>query len=1831
MKVSDRMKKQNRFISALTIIILIFSFCSGITVADGSLEIPEGVADFDTYDTMQGVAWDSAVEGLPIGSAYHAYWDGQAYTFMVGVDVFATFEAAYAASKAAVPTIFALPGKHESITLTGPVHLYGYYYQVDPNVRHEDETICPSLNQSREEDMESSIGNISVAAGVTGEIEICGIELRGVFEDYERKISGVPTEITLENIIVRQESGIASGSWAFNLLNQNAVDTTTASAVNQDSFTLLNCRIEHLVTNRIFSNMIPTRFTVDGLVTAAGCTAFFGYAQWRRYRENAVFTMQNCYFDQFASREGHINYFFYMEGLNKFNGDCTITIADNVFTGDADYMVGLYVKKGYDITLSGNTFIAETSAGREPFYWNIGYDNNLYSDYEANANVSSVDLSDRVTITKNRFVGYNSFQNVVNSKTVFDLSDNFFTTDLEHYRTVIGTAPIKGDGVTSRTFWADFDCQVPGSTVPELTFGGAFSGSGTTYTLYTATKKVDLCASGLTYPAGTKMALSNGSPLTAVSCSEGSNSIKLTVYSYDNTATRQYTLQIYCKTGQSEAMDRLHIARIRLLSGCYTDQSLVGYSDCIDALWAAVQSGTGTTQALAALDEAEAALVYKSGAQADFKYYSYFSDLKRFYIADTAGWKTLIEQVHANNDLYGVIISLTADLDFGGATIRPVGGCYETDTPTDNAIFCGTLNGNNHTIENFVINEPESYGVGLFGRTLGGTIRDLQVGSGTVTGYDKVGGIAGFADSSALINCSNKADVVGVSGVNGIGGITSQARMSWNPNTGRSLAAEIRSCINYGSVTSTKGRACGIIAWGQSSAVQKYCVNYGALNGTSNDPFGMYSVTDLSRLVVNCYYSGAAGTSGTDLAGQNLKEVAHICSLNLLDDKLVISGSGEKVYRALLQWSEGYARFYGFYGEQIAFDIPGYAVTTVVYRGSERPLSGLYITNDCTMTGTPLAYHYKIQYVINGGSFRETPIYSYCVDETVTLPGGSMIEKDGYVFAGWYTSSNFSGERVLSIPEGAMKDYVFYAKYAAIDRYISTADQLVTLARDVNNGNSLANKAVVITADIDLSGISFPGIGNSTSRPFAGVLAGGGHSITGLSVSATSAGLIGALAETGIVSELEVQGNVSGKIAGGIVGNNQGGLIENCSFNGNVSSSATEIRVVSQNLRVNSSKNVISIEERHEGLRNIIKSQNPDIIGFQEADKTWESYLKSDYSEYNYVWYWRGIGNQSKENEATPIFYKKDKFNLLDQGRFWLSDTPDQPSYCFNEDMNRIVIWVKLQVKETGEIFYYFNTHFSLDNTSRFQSEQVLRERVLSKVGDQTPFYITADFNMQSSENTYQNMTTWCTDMALAAEVDETNNSGTFAPSFQPTPANMRIDMGFYNEDAGTVPYYKVILDTITVNGKEYAPSDHFGVFFRTRLQSASGGICGNNMGEIWACAASNGGTAGVYGGVIAGENRGMIHSYNVSGGAGVGKEYGSETSNIYTASSVEEGVVLLNRQAGRMLWGVKDGAITFLPEGETIYYAQFLNLNGSVFRRGYYTEAEINAFDPGFTTDTTTFDSWKWSISGDTVTLTPSMRVVAYRVKFLNRQGAVVEEQIVQRGGSATLPELSDEDGWVFLGWSSDLSVVLKDQTVQSLWAEQGSFTLTLQIQGKGTLLMNGSPVTNGSEVTASAGTSFRFTADSGEILCWQDESGTILSESDVYSFALTKNTVLTAVFKTIGTVETVPEPPEDPAYQQPEDDAMIALSDELVLTRNVQGDYAVLGSGIIYTDSAARMLVLEAADGEIVFTAAATSLSRRGSTAFDVDAGYVRGYLVLLNERTGETVIQYTDVLVR
>lgn len=138
-----------RVVAQCLLPVLLLSVCSGITVADGTLPAPADAPDFGTYAGMEGMAFSPAVEGLSEGARYTALWDGAYYTFTVGENIFASFEEAYAAAGAGTPNIFALSGNLGSITITGPVRLYGYYFGQNPNQASTDERCAPALNPLR--------------------------------------------------------------------------------------------------------------------------------------------------------------------------------------------------------------------------------------------------------------------------------------------------------------------------------------------------------------------------------------------------------------------------------------------------------------------------------------------------------------------------------------------------------------------------------------------------------------------------------------------------------------------------------------------------------------------------------------------------------------------------------------------------------------------------------------------------------------------------------------------------------------------------------------------------------------------------------------------------------------------------------------------------------------------------------------------------------------------------------------------------------------------------------------------------------------------------------------------------------------------------------------------------------------------------------------------------------------------------------------------------------------------------------------------------------------------------------------------------------------------------------------------------------------------------------------------------------------------------------------------------------------------------------------------------------------------------------------------------
>jgi len=167
-----------------------------------------------------------------------------------------------------------------------------------------------------------------------------------------------------------------------------------------------------------------------------------------------------------------------------------------------------------------------------------------------------------------------------------------------------------------------------------------------------------------------------------------------------------------------------------------------------------------------------------------------------------------------------------------------------------------------------------------------------------------------------------------------------------------------------------------------------------------------------------------------------------------------------------------------------------------------------------TFNGTSYSYvapvTYSITYVLNGGTNAASNPNTYRDDETVTL---SDPMRAGYVFEGWYDNSGFSGTAVTGIPYDSSGDKTFYAKWKAeIDGltydetngwFVIDSPAALNALSAYAKSHTCEGKTFMQTADIALSGSFTPISEYSDGKKFQGTYDGGGHVITGLSVSTT--------------------------------------------------------------------------------------------------------------------------------------------------------------------------------------------------------------------------------------------------------------------------------------------------------------------------------------------------------------------------------------------------------------------------------------------------------------------------------------------------------------------------------------------------------------------------------------------------------------------------------------------------------------------------------------------------------------------------------------------------------
>lgn len=182
---------------------------------------------------------------------------------------------------------------------------------------------------------------------------------------------------------------------------------------------------------------------------------------------------------------------------------------------------------------------------------------------------------------------------------------------------------------------------------------------------------------------------------------------------------------------------------------------------------------------------------------------------------------------------------------------------------------------------------------------------------------------------------------------------------------------------------------------------------------------------------------------------------------------------------------------------------------------------------------------------------------------------------------------------------------------------------------------------------------------------------------------------------------------------------------------------AEDLTVMTYNLKC-SGEGKYSQESRKVAVCELIRKYAPDSLGVQEADKNWIKLLSGTLTEYDNVGTYRDDG--ISEGESNNIFYKKDKFELVDSGDFWLSKTPEVPSKDWDAGCYRICTYAVLKNKTTGFVYAHFNTHFDhVSDVAQAESVALISAKI-AEIAPDIPVVLTGDFNFNENSSHYDDI-----------------------------------------------------------------------------------------------------------------------------------------------------------------------------------------------------------------------------------------------------------------------------------------------------------------------------------------------------------------------------------------------------------------------------------------------------------------------------------------------------------
>jgi len=257
---------------------------------------------------------------------------------------------------------------------------------------------------------------------------------------------------------------------------------------------------------------------------------------------------------------------------------------------------------------------------------------------------------------------------------------------------------------------------------------------------------------------------------------------------------------------------------------------------------------------------------------------------------------------------------------------------------------------------------------------------------------------------------------------------------------------------------------------------------------------------------------------------------------------------------------------------------------------------------------------------------------------------------------------------------------------------------------------------------------------------------------------------------------------------------------------------AQSYKVMTYNIRLDTPVDSVNQwPRRNHKVYALIKKYDPDMLGVQEAI---HHQLMDLVNNLNYGYVGVGRDDGQTKGEYSALLYKKDKFDVVEQSTFWLSETPDVPgSKSWDAAITRVATWAVLKDKKTKTEFLVINTHFDhMGKEARRNSAALLKQKAVALNKKKLPVIITGDFNATREEPPYAVMM----DPKTLQVFDPApkNPPGTFCSFKVGSMTCNPIDYIFY-----TQPWKAAGYTVIEDNDGTYYPSDHLPVMVTLKLK----------------------------------------------------------------------------------------------------------------------------------------------------------------------------------------------------------------------------------------------------------------------------------------------------------------------------------------------------------------------------------------------------------------------------